>query len=76
MKISVADTGIGIPYKDQDRMFELFKLVKEPEEIESNGVGLSLVVINQIVKQFGGQMSFESIPFAGSTFIFTFQIDS
>lgn len=57
-------------------MFELFKLVKEPEEIESNGVGLSLVVINQIVKQFGGQMSFESIPFAGSTFIFTFQIDS
>ena len=62
LQISVKDTGVGIEFQEQDKLFQLFKLVEKPDEIRENGIGLSLAVINQIVQQFDGYMTFDSVP--------------
>ena len=76
LQISVKDTGAGIEFQEQDKLFQLFKLVEKPDEMRENGIGLSLAVINQIVQQFDGCITFDSIPNQGSTFTFTFKIES
>ena len=50
LKISVKDTGIGIPEKDKSKLFKLFGFVKETESLNKNGVGLGLVISDQIVQ--------------------------
>ena len=49
LKISVKDTGIGIPEKDKSKLFKLFGFVQETESLNKNGVGLGLVISDQIV---------------------------
>ena len=41
-----------------------------------NGIGLGLVIIDKIVKQFDGEISFESFPNEGSTFTFSFKLEN
>ena len=68
------DTGAGIPYKDQDKLFKLFGFVEETQSLNQNGVGLGLVISEQIVTQFQGRIDFDSVPEKGSTFRFTFKL--
>jgi len=75
IKISVGDTGIGIPYEDQDKLFKLFGFIRSTESMNKNGIGLGLVISEKIVKQLGGEIGFSSTPSPvadhGSTFWFT-----
>ena len=71
----MVDTGIGIEYEDQDKLFKLFGFVKDTQEMNTHGIGLGLVISEQIVRQFGGEIFFESIPKEGSTFTFTFKVE-
>jgi two-component system nitrogen regulation sensor histidine kinase GlnL len=57
----VADTGIGIPAKDLDRVFDLFFTTK------STGSGLGLAICRRIVEDHGGAIGLESAEQAGST---------
>ena len=68
------DTGVGIAYSDQDKLFKLFGFVEETESMNKNGIGLGLVIAEQIVHKFHGQIHFDSVPDEGSTFIFTFKL--
>ena len=74
LQISVIDTGVGIPYEDQDKLFQLFGFIEGTESMNKNGVGLGLIISEQIVHKFGGSIHFESEPDVGSTFIFTFHL--
>jgi two-component system nitrogen regulation sensor histidine kinase GlnL len=58
----VVDTGIGIPAKDLDRIFDLFFTTK------STGSGLGLAICRRIVEDHGGAIGAESMEQAGSTF--------
>ena len=62
MEISVIDTGIGIEYEDQDKLFKLFGFVQDSLGLNTHGIGLGLVIAEQIVHQFGGEISFVSVP--------------
>jgi signal transduction histidine kinase len=75
LQISVIDTGIGIAHEDQDKLFKLFGFVKDTRELNTHGIGLGLVISEQIVQQFRGKISFESEPNHGSTFTFSFMLD-
>ena len=60
--IRVADTGIGIGEKDQDRILRPFFSTK------AKGSGLGLSITRRIVLEHGGELSFTSRPGEGTTF--------
>ena len=76
LEISVIDTGVGIEYENQDKLFKLFGFIKDTQQLNTHGIGLGLVISEQIVKQFGGKIFFKSVPKKGSTFTFRFKIDA
>jgi two-component system phosphate regulon sensor histidine kinase PhoR len=71
VKVSVADTGIGIPFKDLPRIFERFYRVDEARTREQGGTGLGLAIVKHIVLLHGGTVSVTSEPGKGSIFSFT-----
>ncbi|MCD6074260.1 MAG: hypothetical protein K0Q70_1143, partial [Rhodospirillales bacterium] len=67
VRVSVADTGEGIPLERQAQIFQPFnRLGREASQIEGTGIGLHLT--NRLVEQLGGAIGFESIPGTGTTF--------
>ncbi len=64
LRVSVADTGMGIGEKDIRRIFEPFFTTKDP----GKGTGLGLSVSYGIIQQHGGDIRVESVPGEGSTF--------
>jgi two-component system phosphate regulon sensor histidine kinase PhoR len=71
IRVSIADTGIGIPYKDVPRIFERFYRVDEARTREQGGTGLGLAIVKHIVLLHGGTVSVTSEPGKGSIFSFT-----
>ena len=61
VKITVADNGYGIKPEDQPKLFKLFGCVKDQKQnINTNGIGLGLVISKLIVNKFDGKISFKS----------------
>lgn len=71
VRISVRDSGIGIPEKDLPRLFERFYRVDEARSRDRGGTGLGLSIVKHIVQAHGGSVSVESTPGVGSVFSFT-----
>jgi two-component system phosphate regulon sensor histidine kinase PhoR len=71
VRVSVADTGIGVPFKDQPRIFERFYRVDEARTREQGGTGLGLAIVKHIVQLHGGTVSVSSETGKGSIFSFT-----
>jgi signal transduction histidine kinase len=65
VKITVADSGVGIPKEDLERIFEPFYTTKPP----SRGTGLGLYLCDRIIKGLGGQIDVESEVGRGTAFI-------
>ena len=71
VKISVADTGMGIPKKDLPHIFERFYRVDNTFIRAIEGAGLGLAIAKYIVESHGGKIWAESKVGKGSTFSFT-----
>ena len=65
IRLSVADTGIGIEVDQQERVFERFY---KADRGRGSGTGLGLAIVKHIVRAHGGDVSLESRPGRGSTF--------
>jgi len=68
MVISVKDTGIGIPQKDLDRIFERFYRVDRARSREAGGTGLGLSIVKHLAEIQQAKVSVESIEGKGSCF--------
>ena len=72
--VSVADTGIGIPPADLDRVFEQFAQSGDTLSDTPRGTGLGLAICRQIVEHHGGRLWVESELGVGSTFSFSLPV--
>jgi two-component system phosphate regulon sensor histidine kinase PhoR len=68
VKISVADTGIGISRQGLSRLFSEFFREKTDETKDITGTGLGLSIVKKIVDFYHGRVEVESEPGRGSTF--------
>lgn len=71
VEISVIDRGIGIPEKEQEKIFEKFYQVDSTSRRKVGGSGLGLAIIKGIIEGQGGSIRVKSEPGVGSTFTFT-----
>jgi signal transduction histidine kinase len=70
VRISVADTGIGIPTQDQAVIFEEFRQAGDDYARKEAGTGLGLALAKRLVELHGGRIWVESEVGRGSTFSF------
>ncbi len=67
-KVTVKDTGIGIPQEEQAYIFDRFFRGEEPRQMQIQGSGLGLAIVKEIVELHGGRVKVTSKPGTGSTF--------
>jgi signal transduction histidine kinase len=74
VKISVADTGEGIPAEDLPNIFERLYRVDKSRTRATGGSGLGLTIAKRLIEAHGGKIEVESEPGKGSTFTLTLPV--
>lgn len=69
VSVAVSDNGIGIPLREQKRIFRSFYQVDRRLSRQAGGCGLGLSIVEFIVKEHAGDVRVKSRPGAGSTFV-------
>jgi two-component system phosphate regulon sensor histidine kinase PhoR len=72
--VTVADTGIGIPEVEQERIFERFYRVDAARSRAAGGTGLGLSIARHIMEAHGGRLWVESAVGEGSRFHFSIPV--
>ena len=67
-EIAVTDSGIGIPRKDRQRVFERFYRVDQSRASSTGGTGLGLAIVKHVANNHGGAVTVWSEEGLGSTF--------
>jgi two-component system sensor histidine kinase/response regulator len=75
LKLSVRDSGIGIPPERRDRLFKSFSQVDASTTRKYGGTGLGLVISKRIIDMMGGTIDVDSEMGTGSTFWFTLPLE-
>jgi PAS domain S-box-containing protein len=71
IRITVTDTGIGIPKAQQKKIFSKLFRADNVHEIDADGTGLGLYIVKSIMDASGGSVSFTSVQNKGTTFVIT-----
>ncbi len=69
IEIAVIDSGIGIPARDLERVFERFYRVDRARSRETGGTGLGLSIVRHVLSNHGGEVHVQSVEGEGSTFM-------
>jgi two-component system, OmpR family, phosphate regulon sensor histidine kinase PhoR len=75
VRITVSDTGIGIPSADSSRIFERFYRVDKARSRAVGGTGLGLSIVKHVLERMGGTVAVESDLGKGSVFSITLPRD-
>jgi PAS domain S-box-containing protein len=71
VKLSVIDTGPGIPAEEAAKIFDKFYQIARPNDSKTKGTGLGLAITRALVEMHGGRVWIEAANNGGSVFSFT-----
>lgn len=71
LKVTIKDNGIGIPKDQQVRIFDKFFRGSNVLKVDTQGTGLGLYIVKNIIEAHNGQVGFESKENKGSVFWFS-----
>ena len=75
IKFYVKDSGLGIPQKEQEKVFDSFYRSEQALNLAIGGTGLGLSIVRELVKALGGTLQLESHPGKGSCFNLTIPVE-
>lgn len=67
-ELSVMDSGMGIPPRERQRLFQKFSQLKTPAGMGARGTGLGLAIVKEIVQLHGGAVRVDSKAGKGASF--------
>lgn len=76
LRISVKDTGIGIPEERMGILFHPFSQVHSHLTEKTVGTGLGLTITKKLIEEMGGSISVQSVYGRGSDFTFQFEAEA
>ena len=76
IRVAVADTGIGIPSDDLDRVFDRFFRSDPSRNRATGGVGLGLTIAKRLVEAHGGSIHVENVVPNGARFVFEIPVSA
>jgi signal transduction histidine kinase len=76
IRIEVSDTGIGIPDRERERLFERFFRAQSALDRQIQGTGLGLYISKAIVDAHSGRIGVDSVPGEGTTFVVELPVPS
>ncbi|MHC4885268.1 MAG: FAD-dependent oxidoreductase [Planctomycetota bacterium] len=71
VRLSVADSGIGVPEDQREKIFAPFYRTDAANGSNHSGVGLGLAFVKSLVDRVGGALAVEDSPLGGAAFILT-----
>jgi two-component system phosphate regulon sensor histidine kinase PhoR len=74
IEVQVRDSGVGIPAHEQGRIFERLFRGEQATKLNTEGYGLGLYLVKEIVVDHGGRVWVESTPGKGSVFHFALPV--
>jgi len=75
VQVSIQDTGVGIPPDGLSKIFKKFFRAENAVKVHTEGTGLGLYIVKNIIKRHGGAISVQSALGRGTTFYFTLPTD-
>ena len=75
LQIGVEDTGVGIAKEELPKVFDKFFRSSDPRVQEEAGTGLGLALAQEVIHLHGGELTVESVPDQGSTFLVTIPLE-
>jgi signal transduction histidine kinase len=67
LEIQCEDTGIGMTIEETERVFNEFVRIRNEKTRNISGSGLGLSIVKQIVENYNGNITVESVPDQGTT---------
>lgn len=75
LKVRIKDNGVGIPKSDQAKLFSKFFRANNVIRMQTEGSGLGLFIVKNVIKKHGGDITFESKEGIGTEFVFTLPLN-
>jgi len=75
LKVKIKDNGVGIPKKDQEKMFSKFFRADNVVRMQTEGSGLGLFIVKNVIQKHGGDITFTSEEGMGTEFVFTLPLE-